>query len=73
MHAMKPQICLYKVKRIGLVRTFQLFIHREKARKRKEENIKALAILMNCGVVLGFYCWGWEFLTALLLFSHQPY
>lgn len=24
---------------------------------------------MNCGVVLGFYCWGWEFLTALLLFS----
>nr|DAD41291.1 TPA_asm: hypothetical protein HUJ06_015614 [Nelumbo nucifera] len=26
--------------------------------------------LMNSGLlVTGFYCWGWEFLTALLLFS----
>lgn len=35
----------------------------------KERGKKGLAFLMNCGVVLGFYCWGWEFLTALLLFS----
>ncbi|WOG91011.1 hypothetical protein DCAR_0310259 [Daucus carota subsp. sativus] len=24
---------------------------------------------MNCGVVLGFYCWGWKHITALLIFS----
>ncbi|WOH06476.1 hypothetical protein DCAR_0625904 [Daucus carota subsp. sativus] len=23
---------------------------------------------MNCVVVLGFYCWGWKHITALMLY-----
>jgi len=42
---------------------------REREREREREEEEALAFLMNCGVVLGFYWWGWEFLTARLLFS----